>query len=207
MISLAAEVESTLGKITFEANPDIGNRWATAGKAARVLLPSRGLNGTDAMIIHASIPADDPERVARVIAEVWRGEYFPFLFPQTFLVMAGDDRGTTIDVAPRGKEAVPAETSMSFRINASPSPHSEVHLNIATPLSVDEALGIAKRESWTARVCDRGGVFNVIEFWLENKFMLELMTEAESKRYRRFMTPSNVRAMITRGPSTRPKSG
>jgi hypothetical protein len=29
------------------------------------------------MIIHAYIPADDPERVARVIAEVWLGEYFP----------------------------------------------------------------------------------------------------------------------------------
>jgi len=26
------------------------------------------------MTIHASIPADDPERVARVIAELWRGE-------------------------------------------------------------------------------------------------------------------------------------
>jgi hypothetical protein len=73
---------------------------------------------------------------------------------------------------------------MPFRINASPSPHTGVHLNIATPLSVDEALAIAEREGWTARVCDRGGVVNVIEFWLENKFMLELMTEAESKRYR-----------------------
>ena len=27
------------------------------------------------MIIHASIPADDPERVARIIAELWRGTY------------------------------------------------------------------------------------------------------------------------------------
>ncbi len=60
------------------------------------------------MIIHASIPADDPERVARVIAEVWRGEHFPFLFPQTFIVMAGDDRGNMIEVAPRGKEICPA---------------------------------------------------------------------------------------------------
>jgi hypothetical protein len=129
------------------------------------------------MIIHASIPADDRERVARVIAEVGRG-----------------DRGSTIDVAPRGKEVVPAETSMSFQINASPSPHRGVQLNLATPLSLDEALGIAKREGWTARVCDRGGVFNVIEFWLENKFMLELMTDAEE-----------MRAMIARGPSPRPK--
>ncbi len=58
-----------------------------------------------------------------MIAQLWRSEYFPFLFPQTFLVMAGDERGTTIEVAPRGKEIFPAETSMSFRVNESPSSH------------------------------------------------------------------------------------
>jgi len=121
--------------------------------------------------------------------------------------MAGDDRGSTIDVAPRGKEVFPAETNMSFRVNPSPSPYSEVHLNVATPLSLEEALTIAKREGWKARVCDRGEVFKVIEFWLENKFMLELMTEAESKRYRDFMTTANVRAMIAKGPSPRPEAG
>jgi hypothetical protein len=158
------------------------------------------------MIIHASVPADDPERVARVISEIWRGAYFPFLFPRTYLVMAGDDRGTQIEVAPRGKQIVPAEKMMSFEINASPSPHSEVHLNIATPLSVDEALAIAKREGWTARVCDRGGVFKVIEFWLENKFMLELMTADELQRYQSFMTIPNVRAMVAKLPPPGPPS-
>ena len=156
------------------------------------------------MIIHASIPADNPERVGRVIAEVWRGDCLPFLFPQTFLVMAGDDRGTTIEVAPRGKEIFPAETSMSFRVNGAPSPHSEVHLNVATPLNVDEVLAIARREGWTARVCDRGGKFSVIEFWLENKFMLELMTATEFERYAALMKPAIIRAIIAQGPPPRP---
>jgi hypothetical protein len=147
------------------------------------------------VIIHASIPADDPERVARVIAELWRGESFPF-FAGTFIAMAGDDRGSQIEVAKRGKEIVPAETEMAFQVNNSPSAHTEVHLNVQTPLSVDEALAIAKREGWTARVCDRGGSFKVVEFWLENKFMLELMTEAETKRYRSIMIPGKFRAMI-----------
>ncbi len=152
------------------------------------------------MIIHASIPADDPERVARVIAELWRGESFPF-FAGTFMAMAGDDRGTQIEVAPRGNEIVPAENMMAFQVNNSPSPHTEVHLNVQTPLSVDEALVIAKREGWTARVCDRGGAFKVLEFWLENKFMLELMTEAETKRYRSIMSPAKLRAMMAARPA------
>jgi hypothetical protein len=145
------------------------------------------------MIIHASVPADDTARVARVLGELWRCEYFPFLFPGHFLVVAGDERGTQIEVGPRGKQIVPAETMMSFESNPSPSPYSEVHLNIATPLAVDEVLAIAKREDWTARVCDRGGAFKVIEFFLENKFMLELMTDDELRRYQHFMKPENLR--------------
>jgi hypothetical protein len=152
------------------------------------------------MIIHASVPADDTAQVARVIAELWRCEYFPFIFPQHFIVIAGDDRGTQIEVGPRGKQIVPAEAMMSFQPSPSPSPYSEVHLNIATPLSADEVLAVAKREGWTARVCDRGGVFKVIEFFLENKFMLEVMTDHELERYRSFMRPENVRAMMSKRP-------
>ena len=126
--------------------------------------------------------------------------YFPFLFPGHFLVAAGDERGTQIEVGPRGKQIVPAETMMSFESNPSPSPYSEVHLNIATPLSVDEVLAIAKREGWTARVCDRGGIFKVIEFFLENKFMLELMTKEELQRYQSFMKPENLRMMAGKKP-------
>jgi hypothetical protein len=152
------------------------------------------------MIIHASVPADDTERVARVISELWRCSYFPFLFPGHYLVVVGDERGTQIEVGPRGKQIVPAETMMSFQANASPSPYSEVHLNIATPLTVDEVLRVAKREGWTARVCDRGDVFKVIEFFLEDKFMLELMTDEELQRYCNFMKPENLRMMGKKGP-------
>jgi hypothetical protein len=152
------------------------------------------------MIIHASVPADDTARVARVLSELWRCDYFPFLFPQHFLVVAGDERGTQIEVGPRGKHIVPGETMMSFESNPKPSSYSEVHLNIATPLTVEEVLAIGRREGWTARVCDRGGVFNVIEFFLENSFMLELMTDGELRRYQEFMKPQNLRRIGQKPP-------
>ena len=51
------------------------------------------------MMIHASIPADDPERVARVIAELWRGtsEPAPYIAPGLCVARTGDDRGTQIE--------------------------------------------------------------------------------------------------------------
>ena len=146
------------------------------------------------MIFHASIPADEPERVARVIAELWRCEYFPFVIPGTYVVIADDERGSEIEVSPRGMEGVPGESEVDFQMNASPSAYNEVHLNLATRLSREEIEQIGRREGWTARICDRGGQFRVIEFWLENKFMLELMTPEELERYRSAMAPGVWRA-------------
>ena len=84
------------------------------------------------MIYHASIPADEPERVARVMAELWRGEYFPFLDPGTFIVLTGDERGTEVEIIQRRFEMLPAETQVTVQVNPSPSPYCSVHLNIAT---------------------------------------------------------------------------
>ena len=141
------------------------------------------------MIYHASIPADDAERVARVIAELWRGTYHPFIAPGTFVVLANDAHGTEVEIAPRGTELIPADNEVGFQQNPAASPFSEVHINMATVLSYDEVLAIAAREGWIARVCDRGGFFTLVEVWLENKFMLELMSATESARYRSIMTP------------------
>lgn len=151
------------------------------------------------MIFHASIPADDPERVARVIAELWRSEHFPFVYPESYIVIAGDDRGTEVEVLKRGNEQVPAPVDVGLRRNPSASPYSEVHLNVLTPLSERDVLAIAAREGWIARICDRA-FFNLIEFWIENKFMLEVMTEAEAKRYKSFMSAARWRKVMAETP-------
>jgi hypothetical protein len=149
------------------------------------------------LLFHASVPADDPERVARVIAEVWRGESMAFPpVPGTFIAFAGDDRGSEIEVGPRGREGYPADGEVGMKANPTPSPYSEAHLLLGTPRSETEVLAIAEREGWIARACDRGGMFRLIEFWLENKFMLEFLTPEEQKRYREGMTAEKFRAVF-----------
>lgn len=148
------------------------------------------------MIFHASIPADDPEHVTRVLAEIWRAEYFPFVYPGSFVLVPGDEVGTILEVVPRGSEQVPAAVDVGLRKNDSPSRYSEVHLNLSTHLSIDEILAIGRREAWVARECDRN-FFKLVELWIENSFLIELMTTAEAARYAEFYrTPENLREAL-----------
>jgi hypothetical protein len=153
------------------------------------------------MLVHASIPADDPERVAGVIAELWGGEVLPFPpFPGAFMAFAGDERRTVLDVYPRGREHVPAPGEYAVRMNSAPSPNSEVHLALCTVLAEKNVLAIASREGWLAQRSNRGGLFAVIEFWVENKFLLELLPDTEQRRYVENMTAGRLRALFRSAP-------
>jgi hypothetical protein len=109
------------------------------------------------------------------------------------MALSGDDRRTVLDVYPRGREHIPAPGEFAVRTNPAPSQHSEVHLALGTRLSADDVLAIAEREEWMAQRSDRGGLFSVIEFWVENKFLLELLPDAEQQRYVSNLTLENCR--------------
>lgn len=144
------------------------------------------------MLFHASIPAADTQRVAAVLAELWQGYSAPFPpFPGSHIAMAGDERGTEIEVCPLTQENVIGPVEVEAAHNARANGLSASHLAIATPLDEAEVLAIAAREGWTARCCDRGGCFHVIEFWLENRFLIEVLTAPMQAEYLSFLTPEN----------------
>src|SRR5215471_15820586 len=123
------------------------------------------------MIFHASIPADDPERVARVLGEILGGGYSPFhVGRHSFMARSGpdDEHGTGIEVYPRDEVLMPGaeETEMvqQGRLD-NPPRYGCFHLAIGTTLSKDEIVAIGKREGWRALYCSRGQ-FDVVEFWL-----------------------------------------
>jgi hypothetical protein len=112
--------------------------------------------------------------------------------------LAGDERRTVLDVYPRGREHVPAAGEYAVRTNPAPSPHSEVHLALHTVLAEQSVLAIASREAWFAQRSDRGGLFAVVEFWVENKFLLELLPDSEQRRYVENVSASNLKALFSR---------
>jgi hypothetical protein len=139
------------------------------------------------MIFHASISAAQPEHVANVIAEIWKGEAFRFPpWPGAFVAMAGDERGSTIEVYPLGHTITPGEGEEQAqpKIDPSPNPYTPFHLAIATERTPDEIIALAQREGWRAVRCSRGGFFDVIEFWIENRLLVEVLTTEMQQDYR-----------------------
>jgi hypothetical protein len=143
------------------------------------------------MIFHASIPADEPERVARVIAEIWGGEAFRFPpWPGGWVAMAGDERNSTLEVYPRGNLVTPGEGAEQAQpaADANPARFGCFHLAIATAKTAEEIHAIGRREGWRAVRCSRGGVFDVIELWLENSLLVEVLTEEMQHDYKTRLT-------------------
>ncbi|MBL9010050.1 MAG: hypothetical protein JNL56_02615 [Alphaproteobacteria bacterium] len=153
------------------------------------------------MILHASIPADDPERVARVFAELWKGEAVPFPpIERSWMAYAHDGRGSEVEISPRDLAFIPGPAEMSCQTQPATPRFSSAHLLVSSVLSPEEILAIGAREGWTTRVCRRGGPgpmgFDLIEMWLENAFMLEIAPDGWAEKYLAFMAGEPARQMF-----------
>ena len=160
------------------------------------------------MIFHISIEADDPERTARMMAEIWRGKAYPFppVGKGSWVAMACDERNTTIEVYPRGLEfhEVPGDMQGEDRMGASKR-NGPFHAAIGTPLSAEEVKAIAARHGVPAKVLPRGGgIFHVIEFWIDGCTMFELLTPEFQQEYLDAVTPANWERMLAAGGPPKP---
>ena len=160
-------------------------------------------------INHISIGVNDPEKVANIIAELFGGVAMPFPpSPGGWIAFADDDRGTAIEVVPIDVQLVPGtglpddagftretpteEYEATFTAGNEASLFSTTHIHLNSPLDEESIKAIAKREGWRCFTANRGGgLFQLIEFWVENRFMLEVNTPEMTRAYRETVTPEN----------------
>jgi hypothetical protein len=154
------------------------------------------------MIFHASIPTHDPERVARTLAELWGGFAAPFSpFEGAWMAVAGDDRGTIIETYPSHLTLTPGDDAREplASMSASRPQYSGFHMAVASPLSAQQVIAIGEREGWRAVRCTRGDhFFDVIELWIENSTLIEVLTPEMQAQYLSFATPENFRELAAR---------
>jgi hypothetical protein len=136
------------------------------------------------MIHHVSISAREPKRVATVLAELMKGRVFPFpgRIAGAFMAVSGDEHGSMIEVLPAHIALQPGENDLPVRPTDCPGPYyTPFHLLLSIPVDCATAERIGAREGWHVGRFGRGSpgrppAFHVIEFWLEDRLMVELTT-------------------------------
>jgi hypothetical protein len=151
------------------------------------------------MIRHISIDAQDPLRVAVVLAEILSGKAYKFLTPLSAIVMPFDDYGTHIVIFKEGAVWAPGSNSESAKIlQASPAHLISAHTAMSVPVSYSQIEQIAKREGWRALVRRKseGVPFSVVEFWVENRILFEFMPPDFLPEYLETMQPEPIQKMM-----------
>ncbi len=153
------------------------------------------------MIHHISIPAHDPEHVAGVLAELMGGRCVPFgpLKGAFMATMAAISHGTMIEVLPEGRRpwlSMPLgddELKVVFGENAAPPRTWPFHALLSVSLNAEQVEQIGTpRGVGAPRAFGRGmqghkPFFHVIEFWVENRLMLEIAPPSMTREYLDFL--------------------
>ncbi len=151
------------------------------------------------MLHHISIAVNHPQQVAKVLAEIFKGQVAPFPFnPGSYVALAGDEFGTLIELYPLGSELIPdgREGEAGFQLNPQSSHYAPFHAAISVPSSLEEIQQIGDRAGWRVFPTSREGLFDVIEFWVENRLMLELLTPTMAPKYLQALNPETLPALI-----------
>jgi hypothetical protein len=142
------------------------------------------------MIHHISLFVREPERVAGVLAELLGGYAGPFVggIPGGWIVYSDDEFGTGIEIYPEQTTLVPGQGEAAATVvQREPPPSVGFHAFVSVKVDRTAIERIGAREGWRTRHFWRGpsGVrlFELYEFWVENRILLELATEDRLASY------------------------
>jgi hypothetical protein len=151
------------------------------------------------MLHHVSFAVHDPYRAAEVVAELMKGKAMPFPgHAGSFIALTMDSYGTAIEFLPKGSVLKPALSNESSDWASEPSltGYTASHVNMAVPISEAKIYAIADREGWRSVRSGRQGLLELVEFWVENEIMLELMPPNLMAAYRAVVQPENLKALF-----------
>jgi hypothetical protein len=155
------------------------------------------------VIHHVSIPARDPQHVAQVLAELFGGYAGPFIgpMPGAWVVYQEDGHGSGIEVYNERTLLVPGDDDSMGGIRLGDAPQA-VAFHALISVKADRATieRIGAREGWRTRHFWRGPrgtrLFELYEFWIENRIMLELVTEDMLAPYVKIANGTAQRALL-----------
>ena len=158
------------------------------------------------MIHHLSIAARDPKHSAEVLAEIMGGKAVPFPpNPGSFFALQLDDHGSGVEVYPAGTELQPAgeEGGTFVRKPREGRGFGATHFALSVATDAGKVKEIAERAGWHCVTCNRGP-FHVIEVWVENDTMVEVLPPDFAAEYLAWTRPDTVATRMAGPPPQAP---
>ena len=136
------------------------------------------------MIHHFSMPAVDTKLVSEVLQEIFDGRVTNFNPTENaYMVWFGDEYGSAIEVYPADIELRPGSNEDPCEFHKTrTSEYSPFHVAISVDCSQEKLHEIGDRLGWRT-VEFRRGSFRVVEFWVENRIMFELLPADMTAEY------------------------
>ena len=159
------------------------------------------LNSEEAMIHHLSIAARDPKHAAGVLAELMGGTSVPFPpNPGSFFALQLDDHGSGVEVYPAGTELRPGGAVGGSFVKEEARGYGSTHFALSVAAGAETVHAIAQRAGWQCFDCNRGP-FHVIEVWVENETMVEILPPEYAREYLDFTRPDKIQAAMAAAPA------
>lgn len=156
------------------------------------------------MIHHFSMPARDPQHVAKVLARLIGGHAyrFPGPLPGAAMAVTGDRHGTMIEVYPEAVVMAPGEgeAPVAYRDTPVERAYAGFHALLSVPHDRATIERIGLEAGWRTKFFSRAApglppVFHVIEIWVENRFLLEIVPGDMIEVYETYMQPARMDAL------------
>jgi hypothetical protein len=153
------------------------------------------------MIHHVSIPAHNPEHVASVLAELMGGKCYPFgPLEGAYMAVSGDEHGSMVEVYPDDAVLIYEGEQQAIFEKAEAPRNWPFHMLLSVPLDEAAVTRIGEREGWRTRTFGRGvpgekPFFHVIEFWVENRLMIEVAPPEMTAEYLELLSRRDLDAM------------
>lgn len=148
------------------------------------------------MIHHASFSAREPEKVARGLARLLGARALAAPCPPfpdgAWFVCLGDDAGTLLEILPW--ERVQAKSGGASEVDEAMSERTSTHFLMSTPRSTADIEQIAGEEGWEHAHAN-AGFFRFTKVWVENRFLVELMTADQARGYRESFGAAGIDAL------------
>ena len=138
------------------------------------------------MIHHLSVAARDPKTVAEFFAELMGGAAIDFPpNPGGYMAFARDGKGTAVEVYPAGSLMIPNDEEGAIFTRRPPEPveRSPTHFALSVEAGAAEVAAMAAKRGWDCFTCDRGGHFHVMEVWVENAWLVEVLPPVFAEEY------------------------